>query len=136
MRIVLDSNILFGALIKDSATRKLILEHDEPFLFPDFIFKELEKHKDELVSKSGMAKDEFYLLLGLLLQKVELVPEAYLLPYKKQANDMVKEIDPDDAMFVACTLAYKGSILWSEDGKLKRINEIKVMNTKEILMQP
>ena len=51
MRIVIDSNILFSALVKDALTRKLILEYKESFLFPSFIFEELEKHKDELRRK-------------------------------------------------------------------------------------
>jgi len=33
MKIVIDSNILFSALIKDSTTRRLILEYEEPFSF-------------------------------------------------------------------------------------------------------
>ena len=53
MNIILDSNVLFSALIKDSATRKIILKHEEAFLFPEFIFEEMEKHKEELLQKSG-----------------------------------------------------------------------------------
>lgn len=45
MKIIIDSNILFSALIKNSTTRKLILEHDGYFLFPSFIIEEMEKHK-------------------------------------------------------------------------------------------
>ena len=49
MKVVIDSNILFSALIKDSITRRLILEYDDFFLFPSYIFDEIEKHKDELI---------------------------------------------------------------------------------------
>jgi len=45
MNIVLDSNILFSALLKDSTTRKIILTHEGFFLFPSFIFIEMEKHR-------------------------------------------------------------------------------------------
>lgn len=34
MRIVMDSNVLFSALIKDSVTRRMILEYDRNFLVP------------------------------------------------------------------------------------------------------
>jgi len=44
MSIVLDANILFSALIKDSLTRKIILEYDGLFLFPEIIFEEMKKH--------------------------------------------------------------------------------------------
>ena len=70
MYVVLDTNVLFSALIKDSITRKLILDYDEVFLFPDYIFDELEKHKDEIVQKSMMSTTQFDDLLGLVLKKV------------------------------------------------------------------
>ena len=41
MKIVLDSNVFFSALIKDSLTRKLILEYDDLFLFPEIILEEM-----------------------------------------------------------------------------------------------
>ncbi len=59
MKIVLDSNILFSALIKDSTTRRIILECDPIFLFPSFIFEEMEKYKKELLKKSKMEEKEF-----------------------------------------------------------------------------
>ena len=51
MRIILDSNILFSALIKNSFTRKKLLEYQGHFLFPEIIFQEIEKHKEELRKK-------------------------------------------------------------------------------------
>jgi len=68
MSIVLDANICSQALIKDSTTRKLILEYDGVFLFPEYIFKELEDHKGELLRKSGIDKSEFETLLRMLLK--------------------------------------------------------------------
>jgi len=41
MEIILDSNILFSALIKDSYIRQIILEYEGYFLFPTYIFEEL-----------------------------------------------------------------------------------------------
>ena|SRR3989338_506709 len=133
MKIILDANVLFSALIKDSTTRKIILEYDGFFLFPLFIFEEMEKHKEELFSKSGMTHKEFNELLQLILKKVVIVPSEVLLPYQKEAWDIVKDIDIDDVLFVACVLAYQDSILWSDDKKLKYLAGIRVLNTKEIV---
>lgn len=66
MKIVLDSNILFSALIKDSITRRIILECDSIFLFPSFIFEEMEKHKKELLKKSKMEEKEFNIILQVI----------------------------------------------------------------------
>jgi predicted nucleic acid-binding protein len=133
MNIVLDANILFSALIKDSTTRRMILEYDGPFLFPAYIFEELEKHKTELIRKSCLTKDEFNQLLSMLLKKVSVVPNEVLYPFRKEAYEAVKDIDPDDVLFVACVLAYPNSVLWSDDKKLKKLMQITVFNTKEIL---
>lgn len=134
MNIVIDSNILFSALIKNSTTRKIILEYEGCFLFPSPIFEEMQKHKHELIKKSGMTTKYFNLLLELLLKKVIVIPKEKLIPYKHQADALVKNIDPDDSVFVACALAYKG-ILWTDDKKLKKVKSIRVLNTKEIIQK-
>jgi len=85
MNIVIDSNILFSALIKNSKTRKIILEYDKFFLFPSFIFIEMQRHKNELLKKSGMFEKDLDNLLRLILKKVMIVPNEVLIPYKKGA---------------------------------------------------
>ncbi|MBS3101566.1 PIN domain-containing protein [Candidatus Woesearchaeota archaeon] len=133
MNIIIDSNELFSALIKDSITRKIILEYASFFLFPSFIFEEMQKHKTELLKKSRMSGEDFSKLLQLILKKVVIVPNEVLIPYRKEAFEIVKNIDPDDVLFVACALAYHNSIIWSNDRKLKKQSRVKVLNTKEII---
>ena len=133
MKIVIDSNVLFSALIKNSITRKIILEYNDYFLFPSFVFDELEKHKEELLKKSKLSKEDFEKLLEVLLEKMVVVPPEVLIPYKNRALEIVKKIDIDDIVFVACILAFEDSILWSNDDNLKDQSEIRVLNTSEII---
>ncbi len=133
MNIILDSNILFSALIKDSITRKLILGYKGHFLFPSYIFDELQKHKVRLVDISGMSTDDFSILLQMLLSKVMIIPSEIIRGHKEEAYNLVKDIDPEDVIFIACALAFPHSILWSEDKRLKRQGKVKVMNTKEMM---
>lgn len=133
MNIIIDSNILFSALIKDSKTRKIILEYDGFFLFPSFIFEEMQKHKAELLKKSKMPEGDFNNLLQLILRKVFIIPNEVLLPYRKEAFEIANNIDPDDIIFVACAIAYPDSIIWSNDRKLKKQSKVKVLDTKEII---
>mgnify|MGYP005623540439 CR=1 FL=1 len=132
MNIVVDANILFSALIRDSMTRRLILEYDEQFLFPDYVFFEMEKHKKVLLKKSKMSENDFDDFLRLMLQKISVVPNEILRPYCKEAYEIIKDIDPDDEMFIACALAYKNCVLWSNDKALKKQSRVKVLNTSEI----
>ena len=133
MKIILDSNILFSALIKDSKTRRIILEYEGFYLFPQYIFEEMKNHIEELLKKSRLSKQEFDTLLAIILKKVAIVPNESLLPFRNKALEIVKDIDKDDVLFVACALAYPDSIIWSNDKKLKRQKIIKVLDTEEIL---
>ncbi|MFH1721154.1 MAG: PIN domain-containing protein [Candidatus Altiarchaeota archaeon] len=133
MNVVIDSNILFSALIRDSLTRIIIMEYEGFFIFPMYIFEELEKHKIELQRKSGLTEAEFNQLLGLLLSKVVIAPNELLKKHRKEAIETVKDIDLYDAPFIACTLAYPNSILWTDDKKLKKLKNITALNTQEII---
>ena len=132
MIIIIDANILFSALIKDSKTREIILKADEFFLFPSYIFIEAQKYKQEIIEKSKMPKEEFEKLFRLILGKVLIVPNEVLIPYRKIAFEIVKDIDPKDVLFVACALAYPGSAIWSNDKRLKKQSKVRVLNTKEL----
>ena len=132
MRIIIDSNILFSALIKDSITRRIILDYDDQFLFPSYIFEEMEIHKNELLTKSKMKSRDFEDLLRLLLRKVIIIPNEVLLHYKCEAYKIIKDIDPDDVTFIACALAFSDSVIWSDDKKLKQQSKVKIINTNEM----
>ena len=80
-----------------------------------------------------MRKKDFELLLSLLLQKVTIVENKVLDKYQKEAYEIVKNIDPNDSVFIACGLAYQNSIIWSDDKKLKKQTTVKVVNTSEML---
>jgi predicted nucleic acid-binding protein len=132
LKIVINSNILFSALIKDSITRRIILDYEEQFLFPSYILEEMEKHKNELLTKSKMKQKDFEDLLRLLLQKVIIIPKELLLHYKNDAYHIIKDIDPDDVIFIASAIAYSDSIIWSDDKKLKQQSIVRIINTNEM----
>ena len=125
--------MLFSALIKDSTTRMLILEYEDLLLFPSLVLEEAQEHLNELLKKSGMKSADFNSLLKLILNKVKIVPTETLYQHRNEALEIVKGIDPDDAIIVACALANPGSIIWSNDKGLKKQNKVKVLNTAEII---
>jgi len=133
MRIILDANIFFAAILKNSGTRKIILDYDGQFIFPNYILEEFEKYKFKLFKMSGMTKEEFSEIIYLLLTKVLFISNNTIIKHKQEAIEIVKDLDINDAMYFACALAYPDSIIWSEDKKLKQQNKIKVLNTNEII---
>ena len=131
MKIVIDTNVLFSALLKDSLTRRLILEYEDKFLFPIFIFEEMRRHQAHLLAKSRMEETDFSKLLDLLLRKVIVVPTTELRTKEKEAKALAQDIDPDDAIFFACALAHDATI-WSDDKALKGQDKVSVITTKEM----
>ncbi len=133
MIIILDSNILFAALIKDSTVRSMIYQLNTNLIMPEVVLDAVRRYKHELVPKSKLSEDEFEEILRLLLNCLRIIPNEQILLYRNEAWELVKNHSPEDVMFLACTLAFEGSILWPDDKKLKRQNKVIVLNTSEIL---
>ena len=80
-----------------------------------------------------MSENNFERLLQILLKKVLIVTEEVLKPHKDESLEIVKNIDKNDAVFIACALAYPESIIWSDDKMLKKQKRIKILETYEII---
>jgi len=61
MDLVIDANVLFSTLIKNSFAYNLIFSDSFHLFIPESIFTELEKHKEELLKKSERTDEEFFL---------------------------------------------------------------------------
>jgi len=133
MIIVLDTNVFISAIIRDSSTRRLIIESKYVLLFPENIFQEIRKHKKEIINKAGFSEEEYDKLIAKILNYVHVIPEELIVFKKEEAYNLIKDIDLDDILFFATALTFKDSIIWSDDKKLKKQNKIKVLNTKEII---
>ena len=74
MKLVIDSNILFSAFIRDSKTRKLIFNPILELITPDFTLDEIKKYESHICEKGNLSSSEFQLLLTLLFEKITLIP--------------------------------------------------------------
>ncbi len=131
MKLVLDSNIIFSALIKKSITRNIILSDAFDLNAPEYIFSEITKHKELLLRKSKLEKRDFDALLLLLQKHVHLFSNEKYDEKTTIAEDILKEIDITDSPFLALALALNCSI-WSNDGHFKLQDMVRVYTTKEL----
>jgi predicted nucleic acid-binding protein len=134
MKIIVDANILFSALIKDSKTRELIFNKNAEFYTPEFVFDELNKYRKEIMDKSKLCSSEFQKLFLTMFKIVTVIPGEDLINFSDRAYELVKEIDKKDIDYVAAVLKLENSVLWSEDKLLKNIKEIKILNSLEIAL--
>jgi len=132
MNIVLDTNILMSALIKDSTIRKIIINSPHNFILPEFELEEIYKHKKEILAKSKLSERELDILLLRLLRHIRIAPAGIVIKYKEEANKIMYKIDSNDVPFIATALAFNCPI-WTEDKHFKRQNKVKILSIKDLL---
>jgi len=142
MKIVLDTNIVFSALISPESTiSRLLFSSDKLFSFYtcDYLEVEIRRHWAKLSKMSGLTSDELTEAMVLLFERIKFINKD-LIPWKvhNKADLMVKDIDPDDIDFVALSM-YLNAKLLTGDKKLYAGLKSKgfsfVMNTQEMLMK-
>lgn len=132
MKLVLDSNIIFSALIKKSKTRDLILSDLFELYAPEYIFNEIIKHKELLLRKSKLDQGDFDGLLLLLQKHIHLFTKEKYDKKMAIAEDILRNIDITDSPFLALALAFNCSI-WSNDGHFQEQNKVVVFTTKDLM---
>lgn len=130
MEVVIDANILFSALIKNSLTSDLIFMGRLRLFSPDFMIEEFLKYESLILEKTKRTKPEVIKNLHLLKDIILIVPEE---EYEKYI-DSAREISPDakDVLYLSLALKLKCPI-WSNDKRLKNQEAIKVYSTSDLL---
>ena len=129
MDLVIDSNILFAALLKESGTSDILFKHT--LYAPEFIFEEFRKYKDYLKGKTKRNAESFNELFDLFERNVILIPKEEIEHFMEKAET----ISPDtkDVVYLALALKLRCG-LWSNDRDLKeKQNAIRVYSTEELI---
>jgi predicted nucleic acid-binding protein len=131
MRLVVDANILFAALIKEGLTAELLISDKLQLFAPEFLFQEFSKYNDLILKKTHRSRKEFNQLLDILKEQITIIPKKEITPFMDRAEKISP--DPKDTVYLALALALNSNI-WSNDKKLKQGQEtIIVFSTKELI---
>ena len=130
MKFVVDSNILFSFFWKGSNTKKIILKPDFDLYTPMFFFKELDKYKGEVISRTKISNEQFKEFKKMLSDVVRFASENEYVEFIEES----KHISPDlkDVDFLALALKLNCP-LWSIDKALKKQPKVKVYSTSELI---
>ena len=134
MTVVIDSNVLMSALIKDSSTGKILIESGLEFAFPEISMQEITKHKQLILQKGGYSEGELQKIMNKLLEYIKLIPTQIIQPKLAEATRIMGSIDVHDVVFIATALALNAKI-WSEDNDFERQNRVGVLKTKDLIDQ-
>jgi len=128
---VIDANILFASLIKDSLTAELLLSDKLILYAPEFLFDEFKKYEEYILEKTNRSKEDFEHYLTILREEIEIIPENIINPFIQKAEKFSP--DEKDTVYLACALAINSKV-WSNDKKLKEDQkEIDVITTEELI---
>ena len=133
MKIVIDVNRVLSALIRDSTTRKIILNSQFDFYFPEPSLHKIRKYKDYILEKSGLTEDEYDKLMATLFKYIKLVPTEEIEKNWDEAKKIMEHIDPEDVVFIATALSIADSVIWSDDRHFEKQDKVKVLKTEDII---
>ena len=133
MIFVVDSNILISALIRDSTTRKILIESEWTFYYPENSFQEVRKYSSMILEKSGMNEEDIGKVLMILLKHIILVPEEQFKAHIEEANKILGKIDVNDVVFLALAMSLDNSKIWSNDSHFQKQNKVKSLKTEYVV---
>ena len=135
MKIVVDTNIVFSALISSSTTIPDIIIapfSNLRFYTSEYLFEELENHKGKLQKASKLtekeinkAKTELFKYISII--SLEIIPQEIW----QEAEALTFDVDPDDISFVALSI-FLDTYLWTGDKTL--YNNLKNKGFNKILL--
>ena len=129
MNIILDVNVILSALIRDSTTRKIMLNSGFDFYFPESSLHKIRKYKDYILEKSGLTEEEYDKLMATLFKYIRLVPTEEIEKNWNKAKKIMGHIDEEDVVFIATALSISNSIIWSDDRHFEKQDKVKVLKT-------
>ena len=132
MKLIVDSNRIVAALIKDSYSRKILLHGNLELLTIQVSEKDIEKYKQGILKKAKLTEYQFKVIYEKLQEKFTLLDDGIIETKMKEAKKIMDSIDKDDTPFIAAALATKSDI-WSDDKHFEKQDKIKILKTKELI---
>jgi predicted nucleic acid-binding protein len=121
MKIVIDSNIVFSAILNtQSNIGHLIINGSRFFHFytVGLLRDEIFNHRAKILRLTGLTENEFNEVYHLVAGKISFVDEILLTDAEIfKANELVAGIDENDAMFVTLN-DHLSAHLWTGDKRL------------------
>ncbi|MBA7545945.1 hypothetical protein ES705_38327 [subsurface metagenome] len=123
MRIVIDTNIVFSAVLNtNSKIARIILQPKTRFNFysTEQLLSEIQEHKGKIKKLTEYSDYELERIISLITNRIRFI-NVKLIPKSvyDRTEILTNDIDEDDCEFVALTDHIKGR-LWSGDKELRK----------------
>jgi len=118
MKIVVDTNIIFSAILNSQSWIAQILLHSDKsvkFYSPRYLQVEIQNHFQKIKTITKLGDSEVFELIDTLYTKIHFISEEFIpKDVLLVAEDLTKDVDFDDVMFVALSL-HLNCRLWTGD---------------------
>ena len=126
MIVISNTNIIYSCFYKPEGVIATILKNRKnklQFIAPSYLLDEIEEHLPQIMEKNQLTKRQAKTLLKEFTKNITFYDlEDIKRENRDKAVKIVKEIDPDDYLFIALHLE-KGHKIWTCDFEL--INGLK-----------
>jgi len=134
MKIVVDSNIIFSAILNSSGKiGHLIINGSKYFDFytVGLLKEEIIRHQGKIIKITGFTQEQFKSTFHLFADRIKFADDILLSDKDiKDAYSLVSDIDADDTMFLSLA-NHLSTYLWTGDKRL--INGLRNKGFKRIL---
>lgn len=133
MKIVVDTNIVFSALLNSTGKiAHLIINGSSHFKYYsiNLLKEEISAHKSKLLMLSGLSEESYNKSYNSIIARIKFINEFLLPENIVESANLVYDIDENDSLFIALN-DYLGGKLWTGDKKL--INGLRKKDYKQIL---
>ncbi len=131
MDLIIDANILFAALIKESANIRLMLNENIRLFAPEYLLEEFYKNKSEILKKTHRTEQEFNDIFETLKTIITIIPADAFKEFLTEAESILAD-HLKDVPYFALSLKLKCPV-WSNEKGLKNRKAVTVYSTHDIL---
>ncbi len=139
MKIVVDSNIVFSALLNTkSKIGQLLINGSQYFDFytVKLLRSEIIRHRKKILTITGFTLKQFDETFQIISSKIKFIDDILISDIDlKESEEIVSEIDINDSMFMALN-NHLSSHFWTGDKKLltglKKKGYSKILNSDEL----
>lgn len=133
MRLVVDTNRIIAALIKNSTSRQILLSDKFEFLTVGISKLEIQRYKLDILESAGIDEETFNDIFMRLYSKISIVNDLTVESKFNDAKIIMDKIDPKDTPFIALALSLKNDGIWSDDKHFEKQDKIKIWKTDDLI---
>lgn len=133
--LVVDANVVISCLLSKGSPYKVFslnsLFEKFKLIAPEFLWIEVEKHKEWLLKETKLTLEEFEEVFEFLKEEIDIIPAVQFLELLPKAKEILPT-HTKDALYLALALKFSCPI-FSGDKKLKKQSAVTIVSPREVL---